>query len=84
MQFNFVDFVVALACSKTNFLYRFIYLFLCAGWFRTLVPARAKGASISLNCLVCCFPIDAYVSGKARSYFELGIILSIGISKSFA
>ena len=22
MQFNFVDFVVALACSKTNFLYR--------------------------------------------------------------
>ena len=37
--------------------------------------------SVSLNCLVCCFPIGAYVSEQARSYFELGTILSIVISK---
>ena len=28
MQFNFVDFVVALACSKTNFLYR-LFTYFC-------------------------------------------------------
>ena len=31
-QFNFVDFVVALACSKTIFFVSIIYLFLCVGW----------------------------------------------------
>ena len=31
MQFNFVDFVVALACSKTNFLYRSrLFVYFCA------------------------------------------------------
>ena len=29
MQFNFVDFVVALACSKTNFLYQ-LFTYFCA------------------------------------------------------
>ena len=29
MQFNFVDFVVALACSKTIFLYR-LFTYFCA------------------------------------------------------
>ena len=38
-------------------------------------------ASISLNCSVCCFPIGAYVSEKARRYFALGTVLSIGIFK---
>ena len=38
-------------------------------------------ASISLSSLVCCFPVSAYVSEKARTYFELGNILAIGISK---
>ena len=29
MQFNFVDFVITLACSKTNFLYR-LFTYICA------------------------------------------------------
>ena len=38
-------------------------------------------SSISLNCLGCSFPMCVCDSKKARSYVELGTILSIGISK---
>ena len=57
MQFNFVDFVVALACSKTSepVFVSIICLFLCVGWSqlkRNLSTiARVRVIKITLVCV---------------------------------